>query len=60
MSRSKTNCSNKVLRRGMRDINWKKMDFLLIKEEFIPSVAYLRRVVMDEIHQAPYSGHPGY
>ena len=24
-----------VLRRGMRDINWKKMDLLLIKEEFI-------------------------
>ena len=27
---------------------------------YIPDVAYLRRVVMDEIHQAPYSGHPGY
>ena len=27
---------------------------------YIPKVAYLRRVVMDEIHQAPYSGHPGY
>ena len=27
---------------------------------YIPSVAYLRRIVMDEIHQAPYSGHPGY
>ena len=24
-----------VLRRGMRDINWKKMDLLLTKEEFI-------------------------
>ena len=22
--------------------------------------SYLRRVFMDEIHQAPYSGHPGY
>ena len=31
----KTNCNNKVLRRGMRDLNWKNMDFLLIKEEFI-------------------------
>ena len=39
----------------MRDINWKKMEFSLIKVE-----ADLRRVVMDEIHQAPYSGHPGY
>ena len=27
---------------------------------YIPNVAYLRRVVMDEIHQAPYSGHPRY
>ena len=27
---------------------------------YISNVAYLRRVVMDEIHQAPYSGHPGY
>ena len=27
---------------------------------YIPNVAYLRRIVMDEIHQAPYSGHPGY
>ena len=27
---------------------------------YIPDVAYLRRVFMDEIHQTPYSGHPGY
>ena len=27
---------------------------------YIPDVAYLRRVVVDEIHQGPYSGHPGY
>ena len=27
---------------------------------YIPNVAELRRVFMDEIHQAPYSGHPGY
>ena len=27
---------------------------------YIPNVAYLRRMVMDEIHQAPYSGHPRY
>ena len=27
---------------------------------YIPNVAGLRRVVMDEIHQAPYSSHPGY
>ena len=25
---------------------------------YIPNVAYFRRVVMDEIHQALYSGHP--
>ena len=30
------------------------------KKIYIPNVADLRRVVMDEIHQAPYSGHPGY
>ena len=27
---------------------------------YIPNVAYLRRIVMDEIYQARYSGHPGY
>ena len=27
---------------------------------YIPNVADLKRIVMDEIHQAPYSGHPGY
>ena len=27
---------------------------------YIPNVAYLRRVVMDEIHQASYFGHPRY
>ena len=27
---------------------------------YIPNVADLRMIVMDEIHQAPYSGHPGY
>ena len=27
---------------------------------YIPNVAYLRRMVMDEIHQDPYSSHPGY
>ena len=30
------------------------------KKVYIPNVAELRRVVMDEIHQAPYSGQPGY
>ena len=27
---------------------------------YIPNVADSRIVVIDEIHQAPYSGHPGY
>ena len=27
---------------------------------YIQNVADLRRVVMDEIHQTPYYGHPGY
>ena len=27
---------------------------------YIPNVTELRRVVIDEIHQAPYYGHPGY
>ena len=27
---------------------------------YIPNVADLRRIVMDEIYQAPYYGHPGY
>ena len=27
---------------------------------YIPNVAKLRRMVMGEIHQAPYSGHPRY
>ena len=27
---------------------------------YIPNIAYLRRVAMDEIHHAPYSSHPKY
>ena len=27
---------------------------------YVPDVADLRRVVMNEIHQTPYFGHPGY
>ena len=27
---------------------------------YIPNVADLRRIIMDEIHQAPYSSHPLY
>ena len=27
---------------------------------YIPNVSYLRIIVMDEIHQAPYTDHPGY
>ena len=27
---------------------------------YIPNVVDMRRVIMDEIHQAPYSSHPGY
>ena len=26
---------------------------------YIPNVTDLRRLIMDKIHQAPYSGHPG-
>ena len=35
-------------------------DGILTYKGIIYIVADLRRVVMDEIHQAPYSGHPGY
>ena len=35
--------------------------FLIYKNGIhIPNVAYLRRVVIDEIHQTPYSSHPRY
>ena len=45
----------------MRDIKLKEDGILTFKGRiYIPHVAYLRRVVIDEIHQAPYSGHPGY
>ena len=27
---------------------------------YIPQVGYMKRIAMDEIHQAPYSGHLGY
>ena len=27
---------------------------------YIPNATNLRKIVMDEIHQAPYPGHPGY
>ena len=30
------------------------------KRIYIPNVVDLRRMVMDEIHQTPYFGHPGY
>ena len=61
MSREKTNCSSEVLRRGMRDINWRKPGLLTYKGIiYILNVVDLRRIVMDEIHKAPYSGHPGY
>ena len=27
---------------------------------YIPNSEYLKKVIMDEIHQIPYSGHPRY
>ena len=45
----------------MKVISQKKMKILTYKNRiYIPNVADLRRVVMDEIHQTPYSGHLGY
>ena len=38
--------------------NFEEYGILTYKDRiYIPNVAYLRTVVMDEIHQAPYSGH---
>ena len=34
--------------------------FTYKKRTYIPNVENLRRIVMDEIHQAPYFGHPRY
>ena len=42
---------------SMRDIELEEDGLITYKNRiYIPNVAYLRRVVMDEIHQAPYSG----
>ena len=42
----------------------KRYERYKFKEEeiliYIPRVAYLRKMVMDEIHQTPYSCHLGY
>ena len=40
---------------------WREDELLTYKNKiYVPNVAYLWRVVMDEIHQTPYSGYPGY
>ena len=40
---------------------WEEDGLLTYKGKiYIPNVADLRRVVMNEIHQALYSNHPGY
>ena len=44
----------------MRDINWNNMDFTYNNRAYIPNIEDLRRMLMDEIHQDSYSGHPGY
>ena len=44
----------------MRDINWEDGLLTYKNKIYISNVVYLRRVVMDEIHQAPYFGHLGY
>ena len=50
-----------ILERRYKGYKLKEDGLLTYKGRiYIPDVADLRRVVMDEIHQAPYSGHPGY
>ena len=40
---------------------FREYDVLLYKcRLYIPNCAYLKIVIMDEIHQIPYSGHPRY
>ena len=34
--------------------------YKLEEDGLLTYLAYLRRIVMDEIHQDPYSGHPRY
>ena len=61
MSRVKDKLQQKSLEKRYEGYKLEEDGILTYKGRiYIPDVADLRRVVMDEIHQAPYSGHPGY
>ena len=61
MSRSRKNCSSKVLKKRYEGYNLEEDGIPTYKGRiYIPNVVDLRTVVIDEIHQSPYSGHPGY
>ena len=47
------------LERKYKEYKLEEDEILTYKNRiYIPNVAYLRRIVMDEIHQNPYSCHP--
>ena len=49
------------LEKGYEGYKLEEDELLTYKNKiYIPNVEDLRRIVMDEIHQAPYSDHPGY
>ena len=61
MCRSRTKLQQQSLEKKYEGYNLEEDGLLTYKNIiYIPNVEYLRRVVMDEIHQAPYSGHPRY
>ena len=57
----KAKLQQQILKRKYEGYKLEEDELLTYKNRvYIPNVAELRRIVMDEIHQSPYSGHPGY
>ena len=57
----KDNLQHQSLEKRYEGYNLEEDGLLTYKSRiYIPKVADLRKVVMDEIHQTPYSGHLGY
>ena len=57
----KDKLQQQILERKYEQYKLEEDELLTYKNKiYIPNVVDLRRIVMGEIHQAPYFGHPGY
>ena len=57
----KEKLEQQILERKYKEYQLEEDELLTYKNKiYIPNVASLRRIVMDEIHQASYSSHLGY